>query len=67
MEHQHMQAEVNTAERKYPWIQEILEKDDRKYMKPKQNISSALNQNPSIQQQYYNLMKSYEENKEWQI
>ena len=23
------------------------------------------NQYPSIQQQYYNLMKSYEENKEW--
>ena len=66
MEHQPCAAEVNTAERKYPWLQEILEKYDRRYMKPKQNRSSALNQNPSIQQQYYNLMRSYEENREWQ-
>ena len=56
----------------YPWLEEILEKYDKRYMKTKQNKSSASmskstvppNQYPITQQQYYNLMRSHEENRE---
>ena len=53
---------------KYPWMDEILKKYDRRYQKPKQkrlNKVTAPPNYPSVKQQYYNLKRSYEENRVW--